>query len=52
MFEYNMSKTMADELLKARKGAEKKMEPQAYLVKYVNEQMCLRLSVGKVFTTL
>lgn len=52
MFEYNMSKTMADELLKARKGAEKKMEPQAYLIKYVNEQMCLRLPVGKVFTTL
>lgn len=52
MFEYNMSKTMADELLKARKGTEKRMEPQAYLVKYVNEQMCLRFPVQKVFTTL
>ena len=52
MFEYNMSKTMADELLKARKNSEKKMDPQTYLVKYVNEQLCLRLPVQRVFTTL
>jgi hypothetical protein len=52
MFEYNMSKTMATELLKNRKGSEKNMDPQAFLVKYVNEQMCLRLPVSKVYTTL
>ena len=52
MFEYNMSKEMATELLKARKGSDKNMDPQAYLVKVVNEQYCLRLPVTKVFTTL
>ena len=52
MFEYNMSKEMAEELLKLRKNSEKKMEPQAYLVKVVNEQFGLRLPVTKVFTTL
>ena len=52
MFEYNMSKEMATELLKARKGADKNMNPQDYLVKVVNEQFCLRLPVTKVFTTL
>ena len=35
MFEYNMSKTMAIELLKDRKGNDKKLEPQKYLVKIV-----------------
>jgi hypothetical protein len=41
MFEYTMSKTMADELLKARKGESRKMQPQEYLCKYVNEQFGL-----------
>ena len=52
MFEYNMSKEMAMELLKNRKGDEKKMEPQKYLVKFVNEQMGLMYEVKKVYTTL
>lgn len=52
MFEYNMSEVMARELLKARKGSEKKLDPQKYLVQYVNEQFCLQLPVTKVFTTL
>lgn len=52
MFEYNMSKEMATELLKARKGTDKNMNPQDYLVKIVNEQFGLRLPVTKVFTTL
>ena len=49
MFEYKMSKLMADELLKARKGNEKKMNPQEYLCKYVNEQLGLLHSVVGVF---
>ena len=52
MFEYNMSKTMSDEILKSRKGEDKKMEPQKYLVKFVNEQMGLMYEVKKVYTTL
>ena len=52
MFEYNISQEMADELLKNRRGEEKKMKPQDFLIKYVNEQMCLRLPVSKVSTTL
>ena len=52
MFEYNMSKEMAIELLKNRKGDEKNMNPQDYFVKIVNEQFGLRLPVTKVFTTL
>lgn len=52
MFEYNMSEQMARELLRSRKGAEKNMPPQEYLVKVVNEQFNLRLPVTKVFTTL
>lgn len=52
MFEYNMSKEMAMELLKSRKGDEKKKDNQEYLVKVVNEQFGLRLPVTKVFITL
>lgn len=52
MLEYNMSKTMADEILKSRKCEDKKMEPQKYLVKFVNEQMGLLHEVTKVYTTL
>lgn len=52
MFEYKMSKAMADEVLKNRKGEDKKMEPQKYLVKFVNEQMGLLHEVTKVYTTL
>ena len=52
MLEYNMSKEMATEIIKARKGEDKKMEPQKYLVKFVNEQMGLLHEVTKVYTTL
>lgn len=52
MFEYKMSKEMAAELLKNRKGDEKKKDNQEYLVKVVNEQFCLRLPVTKVITSL
>lgn len=47
-----MSAEMAQELLKNRQGNEKKLNPQEYLVKVVNEQFGLRLPVSKVFTTL
>ena len=36
--EYQMPQAMADTLLKERKGQEKNMRPQDYLVKYINEQ--------------
>lgn len=52
MFEYNMSKDMANDLLKTRKGTDKNMNPQDYLLKVVNEQFGLRLPVTKVYTTL
>lgn len=52
MFEYNMSERMAAELLKERKGADKKLRPQEYLVKYVNEQFGLKYPVSVVYTTL
>jgi hypothetical protein len=48
MFEYKMSKAMADEVLKNRKGDDKKAQNQDYLVKYVNEQFGLRLPVARV----
>lgn len=52
MFEYNISKEMAEEILKTRKGEDKKLEPQKYLVKFINEQMGLLHEVKKVYTTL
>ena len=52
MFEYNITEKMADEILKTRKGTDKKMEPQKYLVKYVNEQAGLLYEVSKVCVTL
>lgn len=39
--EYTMSKTMAQELLKSRKAEEKKMKPNDYLCKVINEQFGL-----------
>lgn len=48
MFEYKMSKEMADALLQVRKGEEKKMKPQDYLVKCVNSQFGLKLPVARV----
>ena len=48
MFEYKMSKAMADEVLKNRKSDDKKAQNQDYLVKYVNEQFGLRLPVVRV----
>ena len=52
MFEYKITKEMAAELLKNRKGDEKKKDNQEYLVKVVNEQFGLRLPVTRVITTL
>ena len=49
MFEYKMSAAMAQAVLQSRKGEEKKMKPQEYLIKYVNTQFGLRLPVTKVF---
>lgn len=48
MFEYKMSETMKKELLKARKGADKKADRQAYLCKVVNEEFGLLYPVTKV----
>ena len=48
MFEYKMSAEMAESVLKDRKGEDKKLRSQDYLVKYVNEQFGLRLPVVRV----
>ncbi len=48
--EYQMPQMMADELLKERKGQEKNMRPQDYLVKYVNEQCGLMYNCVRVTT--
>lgn len=37
-YEYRMSQILAKELLKNRRGEEKKMKPNDYLCKIVNEQ--------------
>lgn len=37
MSEYNMTEAMAKEILKDRKGEEKRMDAQEYLCKYVDE---------------
>ena len=52
MFGYNMSKEMAIDLLKARKGPDRNMDPQKYLVKYVNEECGLLYPVTEVHTNL
>ena len=46
--EYIMNSLMADEILKTRKGDDKKMRPQDYLVKYVNEDCGLLRNCTKV----
>lgn len=46
--EYIMSSLMADEILKTRKGDDKKMRPQDYLIKYVNEDCGLLRTCTKV----
>lgn len=51
-FEYVMSETLAKELLKDRKGDEKKMDNQKYLIKIVNEQFGIMGTCFKVSTTL
>ena len=48
--EYKMSKTLANEILKRRKGNDSKKNPQESLVRYVNEQCgllrpCVRVIV-------
>lgn len=48
--EYQMPKKFADELLKARKGSDKNMRPQDYLIKYVNEECGLLYNCTKVTT--
>lgn len=49
-FEYVMSKTLAEQLLKDRKGDEKKMDNQKYLIKIVNEQFGVMGTCFKVST--
>lgn len=48
MFEYKMSETMKKELLKVRKGADKKADKQNYLCKVVNEEFGLLHPVTRV----
>lgn len=49
--EYIITETMAKELLKGRKGDEKKMDNQKYLCHVINEQFgllypCKKVTVG------
>lgn len=46
--EYIMSPQMAESLLQLRKGEEKKLTPQQFLVKYVNETFGLLYNCVKV----
>lgn len=46
--EYRMSKEMAKDILGDRKGPDKKIPAQKYLVNYVNEQMGLLYKCVKV----
>ena len=48
--EYQMPQKFADELLKARKGQEKNMRPQDFLVKYVNDECGLMYNCVRVTT--
>lgn len=48
--EYQMPIKIAEELLKTRKGTDKNMDPQAYLIKYVNENLRLLRTCVKVIT--
>lgn len=48
--EYQMPQKFADELLKTRKGTEKNMRPQEFLVKYVNEECGLMYNCTRVTT--
>lgn len=48
--EYIMPQNFAAELLKSRKGTDKNMNPQEFLVKYVNEECgllhhCVRVTL-------
>ena len=48
--EYQMPQKMADMLLKERKGQDKNMRPQDFLVKYVNDECRLLYKCVKVTT--
>ena len=48
--EYKMPQAMADALLKERRDDEKKMRPQEYLVKVVNEHFGLLYNCSRVIT--
>jgi hypothetical protein len=49
--EYQMCAVMAHEILKARKGADKNMKPQDYLVNWVNTNCGLLYKCVKVTLT-
>ena len=48
--EYQMPKEFANELLKTRKGQDKNMRPQDFLVQYVNEECGLLYNCTRVTT--
>lgn len=50
--EYRMSKEMANNILKTRKGNDQRMNPQKYLCKYVNDVLGLKGNCILVTTTL
>ena len=46
--EYLMSEAVAEDYLKTRKGEDKKLQPQDYLIKVVNEEYGLMYNCTKV----
>lgn len=46
--EYQMSAAAAEEILRSRKGADKNLRPQDYLIKYINEEAGLLRKCTKV----
>lgn len=49
-FEYKMPQAMADAYLKSRKGDDKKLHPNDYLTKIVNENFGLLYKCVRVIT--
>jgi len=49
-FEYKMSTRLYDEYLKSRKGEDKKLPPQEFLCKVVNQEYGIKGTCVKVLT--
>lgn len=50
--EYQLSKEMFEKILSTRNETEKKMNPNAYVMGYINDQFGLRGTVKSLFVSL